>query len=76
MKSPIQLKLIISDLEVFLSLRDLHLQTGGYKVYNLLDYAGFYSLKRINLHLPMNKIGEKCKFLFRVNRDVGDLRGF
>ncbi|KAH0880296.1 hypothetical protein HID58_067690, partial [Brassica napus] len=37
--------LIISDLRVFLSLRDLHLQTGGYK--------------RINLHLPINKIGEK-----------------
>nr|VDD45741.1 unnamed protein product [Brassica oleracea] len=39
MKFPIQLKLIISDLGVFLSLCDLHLQTGGYKVYNLLDYA-------------------------------------
>lgn len=64
MKFPIQLKLIISDLRVFLSLRDLHLQTGGYKVYNLLDYAWFYYLKRINLHLPINKIGEKCKFLF------------
>ncbi|CAN7043029.1 unnamed protein product [Brassica rapa subsp. trilocularis] len=74
MKSPIQLKLIISDLRVFLSLRDLHLQTGGYKVYNLLDYAGFYSLKRINLHLPMNKIGEKyvSKYFARLMNPRSD----